>query len=59
MGQTIIGGALTSCFSAAFLIICQTYTLNKFGIFLLTAILASAMISLIFLPAMLYIFGPQ
>lgn len=59
MGQTIVGGALTSCISACFLIMCQADVLNKFGILLLTTIVASSIISLIFMPSMLYIFGPE
>ena len=59
MGQTVFSSALTSCCSAIFLISCQTDTLYKFGIFLLLTILASMFVALVFLPTMLFIFGPH
>ena len=59
MGSTIVGGALTSSFAAIFLIICQADSLNKFGIMLLTTIMASMLTALFFMPAMLYILGPD
>ena len=59
MGQTVFSSALTSCCSAIFLISCQTDTLYKFGIFLLLTILSSMGVALVFLPAMLFIFGPH
>jgi predicted RND superfamily exporter protein len=59
MGQTILGGALTSCFSGFFLIICNVGMLNKFGILFITTIIASFLTSLIFLPSFLYVFGPN
>tara|TARA_B110000285_G_scaffold80800_1_gene93272 strand:+ start:1716 stop:2195 length:480 start_codon:yes stop_codon:yes gene_type:complete len=59
MGATILGGALTSSFSAFFLIICQADSLNKFGILLLTTIISSMIVSLVFLPGVIYIIGPN
>ena len=59
MGQTVFSSALTSLFSAIFLITCQTDTLYKFGIFLLMTILLSLVVSLVILPTMLFIFGPN
>ena len=58
IGKAIIGGALTSCFSAGFLIICQASSLNKFGVLLLTTILCSMLTALIMLPSVLYLMGP-
>lgn len=51
MGQTIFGGALTTLFSGMFLVNCETDTLYKFGILLLTTILSAMIIALILLPA--------
>jgi predicted RND superfamily exporter protein len=59
MGQTILGGALTSCFSGFFLIICNVDMLNKFGILFITTITSSFLTSLVFLPSFLYVFGPS
>ena len=59
MGQTVFSSALTSLFSAFFLIVCQTDTLYKFGIFLLVTILLSLVVSLVIFPTMLFIFGPE
>ena len=59
MGQTILGGALTSNLAGVFLIICQVNILNKFGIMFLTTISSAFLTSIIFLPCMLYVFGPD
>lgn len=59
IGETILGGTLTSCCSGAFLILCESYSLNKFGLLLLTTIISSMIISLIYLPGVLYVFGPN
>ena len=58
IGKAIVGGALTSCFSAGFLIVCQASSLNKFGVLLLTTILCSMLTALIMLPSILYVVGP-
>jgi predicted RND superfamily exporter protein len=58
-GKTILGGALTSCFSGIFLFVCEADALNKFGVMLLVTIVASMFTSLIFLPSILYIIGPE
>lgn len=59
MGQTIFSGALTTSFSGVFLILCETDTLYKFGILLLTTIVSAIVIALVLLPAQLYLFGPE
>jgi predicted RND superfamily exporter protein len=59
MGPTIFGGAITSMFSAFFLLACQADSLNKFGQFLATTIAASFFTSLVFLPALLLLAGPE
>lgn len=58
VGKPILGGALTSCFSAFFLIICDASALSKFGILLLTIIVCSLLTSLVFLPSIAFIIGP-
>ena len=58
-GKTIMGGALTSCFSGIFLFVCEADALNKFGVMLLVTILASMFSALIFLPSILYVIGPE
>ena len=58
IGNAILGGALTSCFSAFFLIICDADALSKFGILLLTIILCSMLNSLVFLPSIAFLIGP-
>ena len=59
MGQTILGGALTSCFSGVFLIVCNVGMLNKFGILFLTTIISSFSTAVIFLPSILFTIGPN
>jgi len=59
MGQTIIAGALTSIFSALFLMLCQAASLNKFGVLLLVTIVSSMLTALILLPSLFYILGPN
>ena len=59
MSSTIVGGALTSCFSAMFLVFCQADILNKFGILLLVTIITSMLTALTLLPSITYTFGPQ
>ena len=59
MGPTILGGALTSCFSGFFLIICNVAILNKFGILFLTTICSSFVTAVLILPALLYLIGPD
>jgi predicted RND superfamily exporter protein len=59
MCSTIIGGAITTSISAIFLILCNSYALNKFGILLMTTILSSVVSSLIFLPALILIVWPH
>jgi predicted RND superfamily exporter protein len=59
MGQTILAGALTSIFSALFLMLCQAASLNKFGVLLLITIASSMLSALIFLPSLFYIIGPN
>jgi predicted RND superfamily exporter protein len=58
MGETIFSGALTTSFSGIFLALCESNALNKFGLLLIITILSSLVIALIFLPSVLYIFGP-
>ena len=59
MGQTILGGALTSNLSGVFLVICQVSILNRFGILFMTTIISAFLTSIIFLPAFLYVIGPD
>lgn len=59
MGETIFAGALTTSFSAIGLLMCQTDALNKFGVLLLTTVISSMFVSLLFLPAFMYILGPE
>ena len=59
MGATILGGATTSCIASFLLITCKAATLNKFGILLLTTIMSSIIASLIFLPGIIYVIGPN
>ena len=58
-GKTIVGGALTSCFSGIFLFLCEADALNKFGVMLLITIGASMLTSLVFLPSILFLVGPE
>ena len=59
MGQTILGGALTSIFAGVFLMFCNVAFLNQFGILFITTIVASFLSSVVFFPSVLYIFGPD
>ena len=59
MGQTILGGALTSIFAGVFLMFCNVAFLNQFGTLFITTIVASFMSSVVFFPSILYIFGPD
>tara|TARA_B110000285_G_C14835993_1_gene473110 strand:- start:102 stop:353 length:252 start_codon:yes stop_codon:yes gene_type:complete len=59
MGQTILGGALTSIFGGIFLGFCNVAILNQFGILFITTIVASFFSSIIFFPSILYILGPD
>ena len=59
MGQTILGGALTSNLAGLFLIICQVNILNKFGVLFMTTIISAFLTSIVFLPSLLYVFGPD
>ena len=59
MGQTILGGALTSLLAGALLMICQVSVLNKFGVLFVTTIIAAFLTSVVFLPSLLYVFGPD
>lgn len=59
IGRAVIGGSLTSCFSAFFLIICEASALSKFGVLLLTIILSSMVTSLVYLPSVVFIMGPE
>ena len=59
MGQTILGGALTSNLAGVFMMICQVNILNKFGILFLTTITTAFVTSIVFLPALLYVMGPD
>tara|TARA_B110000285_G_C14950542_1_gene526562 strand:+ start:666 stop:908 length:243 start_codon:yes stop_codon:yes gene_type:complete len=59
MGQTILGGALTSILSGVFLCICQVAVLNKFGLLFISTIVGAFLTSVIFLPSMLYCMGPN
>ena len=58
MGETIFSGALTTSFSGIFLALCESNALNKFGLLLIITIISSLIVSLVFLPALLYTFGP-
>jgi len=51
MGQTIFGGVLTTLLSGLFLAICETESLYKFGILLITTIASASIIALILLPS--------
>ena len=59
MGPTILAGALTSIFSAIFLVLCQAASLNKFGVLLLVTIISAMLTALMLLPSLLYIIGPN
>lgn len=59
MGATIVGGALTSCFSGIVLLFCQADILSKFGVLLLITIVSSMTTALIFLPSWVYLIGPE
>jgi len=59
MGQTILGGALTSLLAGALLMVCQVSVLNKFGVLFVTTIIAAFLTSVVFLPSLLYVFGPD
>lgn len=59
MGATVVGGALTSCFSGIFLVMCEAESLNKFGMLLLTTIIASMLTSLVWLPSLAFFLGPE
>lgn len=59
MGQTILGGALTSVFGGIFLVFCNVAILNQFGILFVTTILASFLTAVIFYPSILFILGPD
>jgi predicted RND superfamily exporter protein len=58
MGETIFSGAITTSFSGIFLALCEANALNKFGLLLIITIISSLIVSLVFLPALLYTFGP-
>jgi len=59
MGQTILGGALTSIFGGIFLIFCNVAILSQFGILFVTTIVAAFLTAIIFFPSILFIFGPD
>lgn len=59
MGQTILGGALTSIFAGVFLVFCNVAILNQFGILFITTIVASFFSAIVFFPSILFIFGPD
>jgi len=59
MGQTILGGALTSLLAGFFLSICRVNLLNKFGMLFITTITTAFLTSIVFLPSLLYVFGPN
>ena len=59
MGQTILGGALTSIFAGVFLMFCNVAFLNQFGILFITTIVSSFLSSVVFFPSILFIFGPD
>jgi len=59
MGETILGGSITSMLSGIFLFFCQAESLNKFGVLLLTTIISSMITALFFLPSLFYVVGPE
>jgi len=59
MGETIMGGALTSVVSGSFLVMCEAGSLNRFGILFLTLIFSSMITALFLLPSILYVMGPE
>lgn len=59
MGQTILGGALTSIFAGIFLVFCNVGILSQFGVLFITTIVASFCSAIIFFPSILFIFGPD
>ena len=59
MGETIFAGALTTSFSGIGLLLCQTDALNKFGVLLMTTVISSMFVALLFLPAFMYFIGPE
>jgi predicted RND superfamily exporter protein len=59
MGQTILGGALTSIFAGVFLVFCNVAILSQFGILFITTIIASFFTAVIFFPSILFILGPD
>lgn len=59
IGSTIFASGLTTIFSAIFLLMCNADDLYKFGVLLLVAVLSAMLVSLTFLPASLFVFGPH
>ena len=59
IGSTIMGCALGTFLSGLFLVPCQADFLYKFGKLMISTILRSLGVVLIFLPAVLYIMGPN
>jgi predicted RND superfamily exporter protein len=59
MGQTILAGALTSIFSASFLLLCEASSIQKFGLMLMITIVSSLLAALILLPSLFFVIGPN
>ena len=59
MGQTILGGAVTSILASIFMMLCNVALLFQFGVLFLTTIVASFMSAVVFYPSLLFILGPD
>ncbi|CDW73800.1 resistance-nodulation-cell division superfamily [Stylonychia lemnae] len=59
IGLAVFSGAITTIISAIFLLFTSIFVLKKFGLLIIITILLSIFYSLTFLPACLYIIGPE
>tara|TARA_B110000285_G_C15132135_1_gene624365 strand:+ start:3424 stop:3666 length:243 start_codon:yes stop_codon:yes gene_type:complete len=59
MGQTILGGAVTSILASIFMMLCNVALLFQFGVLFLTTIVASFLSAVVFYPSILFILGPD
>jgi predicted RND superfamily exporter protein len=59
MGSTVLAGAATSGFSGVFLALCKSDALVTFGILMITTVLSSLMVALVYLPALFFLMGPN
>ena len=59
IGMAVFSGAVTTFSSATFLLFARIYVLRKFGILIELTIVFSILFSLVLLPALFYLMGPQ